>query len=598
MHRLSLLVMTLGSAAICSDFASDRGPLKLEEIRGAHFTFSGPIGDRVTRNVDEWLLRAPSANPGMLEMFRVRDRSPAPQLVPWAGEFVGKYLLSAIQSLRMSDDPRLRAEVERVVKELIATQADDGYLGPFPKKDRLRGNWDLWGHYHCIEALLMWHEQTGDHVALAAARKAGDLVCNTFLDGNTRVFDAGSHEMNMAIITALGHLHRLTGESRYLAMMREVEKDWERAGDYLRAGLEDREFYKTKSPRWESLHDLQGLVELYRITGDKKYRDAFENLWRSIAKNDIHNTGAFSSGEQATGNPYAPGAIETCCTIAWTAICIDMLRLNGDPEIVDYLERATFNTSLGAQHPSGRWWTYNTPMDGAREASAHTIVFQARAGTPELNCCSVNGPRALGMLSEWAVMLEGSTLVINTYIPGRYELPLKAGKIAFEITGNYPLGGDAKLTWKTPPSDLLNIKLHNPGWSKSMRTATKNLTFTPSTRYMELQQNWKRNDSITIQFEMPLRIEQGAREMTNRVSIYRGPLLLAYDQTLNSFDENAIPAIDANTLATAKMEITYDAKNPLSHWLEVTLPSNLHLCDFASAGCRGTRYKSWLPAQN
>jgi DUF1680 family protein len=175
---------------------------------------------------------------------------------------------------------------------------------------------------------------------------------------------------------------------------------------------------------------------------------------------------------------------------------------------------------------------------------------------------------------------------------------LKAGKIAFEITGNYPLGGDAKLTWKTPPSDLLNIKLHNPGWSKSMRTATKNLTFTPSTRYMELQQNWKRNDSITIQFEMPLRIEQGAREMTNRVSIYRGPLLLAYDQTLNSFDENAIPAIDANTLATAKMEITYDAKNPLSHWLEVTLPSNLHLCDFASAGCRGTRYKSWLPAQN
>ena len=41
-------------------------------------------------------------------------------------------------------------------------------------------------------------------------------------------------------------------------------------------------------------------------------------------------------------------------------------------------------------------------MDGVREASAHTIVFQARAGTPELNCCSVNGPRVLGMLGEWA----------------------------------------------------------------------------------------------------------------------------------------------------------------------------------------------------
>jgi DUF1680 family protein len=577
--------------------AADTGALKLESARGARFAFAGPIGDRVTRNVDEWLLHAPSANPGMLEMFRVRDRSPTPQLVPWAGEFVGKYLLSAIEALRMSNDPRLRAEVARVVKELIATQAADGYLGPFPEKDRLRGNWDLWGHYHCIEALLMWHEQTGDASALDAARRAGDLVCKTFLDGTRRVFDAGSHEMNMAIITALGHLYRVTGEARYIAMMREVEKDWERAGDYLRAGLDGREFYASPAPRWESLHDLQGLVELYRITGEKKYRDAFEQHWRSIARHDIHNTGAFSSGEQATGNPYAAGAIETCCTIAWTALSIDMLRLTGDPEIADYLELATFNGSLGAQHPSGRWWTYNTPMDGAREASAHTIVFQARAGTPELNCCSVNGPRALGMLSEWAVMFEGDNLVINTYLPGKYEFPMKSGKkIAFEITGDYPLRNRAKITWTTPPSEPTTLKLHNPGWSKTTRFSAKALTLTPTTGFAEIQQNWRRNDTITIDFDMAVRTVAGAREMTDRISVYRGPLLLAYDQALNSFDENAIPAVTLDLLAQAKSEVVYDPKNLLSCWIEVRFPSaNLSLCDFASAGCRGTRYRTWLP---
>ena len=166
--RFGLIAIFTASVA-----AADRGALKFEEVHSAHFVFGGPIGDRVTRNIDEWLLRAPTSNPGMLEMFRVRDRSPAPQLVPWAGEFVGKYLLSAIQALRMSDDPRLRAEVERVIRELIATQAEDGYLGPFPKKDRLRGNWDLWGHYHCIEALLMWHEQTGDRSAFTARSDSG-----------------------------------------------------------------------------------------------------------------------------------------------------------------------------------------------------------------------------------------------------------------------------------------------------------------------------------------------------------------------------------------------------------------------------------------
>jgi DUF1680 family protein len=169
-----------------------------------------------------------------------------------------------------------------VVAELIATQAEDGYLGPFAKNVRLLKNWDLWGHYHAIQALLLWHDYSGDAPALAAARKAGDLVCNTYLDSGKRVFDAGDSEMNMAILTAMAMLHRVTGEQRYLRMAREVEKDWERAGDYLRAGLDGREYYQSPKPRWESLHDLQGLVEMWRITGDSKYRESFEHHWRSI----------------------------------------------------------------------------------------------------------------------------------------------------------------------------------------------------------------------------------------------------------------------------------------------------------------------------
>ena len=380
----TLLGFTLAAISISAAAATNR--LAFDSLPHARFEFTGPIGERIHANLDNWLLRAPQANPGMLEMFRVRDRQPVPQLVPWAGEFVGKYLISAVQALRMSDDPRLRQQVSNVVAELIATQADDGYLGPFPKDIRLLKNWDLWGHYHAVQALLLWHEYSGDPAALAAARKAGDLVCNTYLDTGKRVFDAGDSEMNMSILTAMALLHRVTGEPRYLRMAREVEQDWERAGDYLRAGLDGREYFQSPKPRWESLHDLQGLVEMWRITGEPKYRESFEHHWRSIRRWDRRNTGGFSSGEQATGNPYTPSAIETCCTVAWMVITVDYLRLTGDSRAADGLELATLNGGLGAQHPSGRWFTYNTPMDGVREASAHTIVFQSRAGTPELNC--------------------------------------------------------------------------------------------------------------------------------------------------------------------------------------------------------------------
>ncbi|MCL4786962.1 MAG: glycoside hydrolase family 127 protein [Verrucomicrobia bacterium] len=603
----SFVVLLLGAATLPA--ADSNSPLVFESIPAAKFKFTGPVGERVQANMENWLLRAPQSNPGMIEMFRVRDRKPVPQLVPWAGEFVGKYLISAVQALRMSDDPRLRQQVSNVVSAFIATQAEDGYLGPFPKQDRLLKNWDLWGHYHAILALTMWHEHSGDTAALSTARKAADLVCATYLDTGRRVFDAGDHEMNMSILTAMALLHRLTGEPRYLRMAREVEKDWERAGDYLRSGLDGREFFRSPKPRWESLHDLQGLLEMYRITGEAKYRDAFVHHWRSIRRWDRRNTGGFSSGEQATGNPYAPTAIETCCTVAWMSLTIDYLRLTGDSLAADDLELATLNGGLGAQHPSGRWWTYNTPMDGVREASAHSIVFQARAGTPELNCCSVNAPRVLGMLSEWAVMDGNDGVVVNSYLPGTFTLPQADKKRIITLDHDFPRIDTQRVVIIQSGGDEWTLHLRIPTWSKRTRVGANFpgvFTDAPAGSYVKIRRRWQVCDEVVLRFDMELRAVPGANEAAGKVSVYRGPLLLAYDQAQNDFDEDALPALDLGRLTETRLAesaSSFSTMSPhLRPWLKVEAPTTeglwLRLVDFASAGATGTRYRSWLPVQS
>lgn len=583
---------------------AEKGPLALHDVPGAKYRLQGVLGHRIDVNADAWLLRAPQANPGMLDMFRVRDRKPEPNIMPWAGEFVGKYLISAVQALRFSDDPALERQVRRVVAELIAAQADDGYLGPFPQAARLKGNWDLWGHYHCMQALLMWHERTGDAAALTACRRAGDLICRTFLDSPLRVYDAGSHEMNMAVIHGLGYLYRLTGEDRYLRMMREIEKDWERAGDYLRAGLSGVEFFESPRPRWESLHDLQGLLELHRITGDVRYRTSFSHHWRSIARWDRHNTGGFTTGEQATGDPYASGAIETCCTIAWMALSVDMLRLTGDPRVADELELATYNGAAGAQHPSGRWWTYNTPMDGVREASAHTIVFQARAGTPELNCCSVNAPRSLGMLSEWGVMADADGLVVSYYGPGEFAGQLADGTaVALRWETAYPLAGDVRIHVRPAEPRAFTLKLRVPAWSSTaaIRVNDEASRPAPAGQYLATKRRWTSGDVVRLDLDVRPRFVTGDREQAGKVSIYRGPLLLAYDQRFNAFDEADIPPVHLQGLADARPVAVADEAGVVSApWLLVDVPAaggrRVRLCDFANAGAAGTRYRSWLAA--
>jgi DUF1680 family protein len=586
-----------------------QGKFAFESVDHARFEFEGVLGQRIDVNVANWLLRAPPANPGMLEMFRLRDRKPEPNLVPWAGEFIGKYLLSAIPVLRMKQAPELNDLVGRLVRELIATQAEDGYLGPFPTPTRLQGNWDLWGHYHALQALLLWHDATGDQTALAAAQRAADLICKTYLDQPRRVYDAGAHEMNMAIIHGLGQLYRATGATRYLRLMREIEKDWERAGDYLRTGLTGVEFFQTPRPRWESLHDLQGLLELHRITGDSRYREAFEHHWRSIARRDRHNTGGFSSGEQATGNPYSPGPIETCGTVAWMALTVDMLRLTGSAAAADELERSTFNGGAGAQHPSGRWWTYSTPMDGRREASAHAIAFQARASTPELNCCAVNGPRVFALLPEWAVMRTTDGLAVNYYGPGRFEGTLSDGtSVTLREETRYPLCGQVCL-WVEPAAPRrFSLRLRIPGWSETSEVRVNQVAIRQlrAGRYIESTRRWQKGDLVELSFDMRLRPVPGDRETRGKVSLYRGPLLLAHDQKHNEFDEETIPAVDLARLGDAKVVAEANPQNlrddPLKPWLILEVPTRngraLRLCDFASAGAAGTPYRSWLAAEN
>ena len=603
---LSITIVILLSPSLLAE--EPKGALVADFDPAGRFEFGGPVGRRIEANVDGWLIRAPVANPGMLEMFRLRDRKPKPQLVPWAGEFVGKYLISAIGAMRMSDDDRLNRTVRTVIEQLIASQAEDGYLGPFPKDTRLLANWDLWGHYHAMLALMMWHERTGDPAALETCTKAADLICATYLDTERRALDAGSDEMNLAVIHGLARLHRITGEKRYLAMAREIEKDWESAGDYFRTGLAGVEFFQTPRPRWESLHDLQGLVELYQITGDARYRTAFLNLWQSIRRWDRHNTGGFSSGERATGTPYEPAAIETCCTIAWMAITVDALRAAGDPLAADELELSTYNGMLGAQHPSGNWWTYNTPMDGVREASDDTIVFQARAGTPELNCCSVNAPRGLGMLSEWALMRSDDGMVINYYGPMEAELRLNDGlAVTVRQETDYPLDGSARISLTPERAAEFTVKLRIPAWSTEselLLPGSETVRAKPGS-YLAVRRRWSPGDEIRLKLEMSLRHESGDGQMFGRMSVYRGPLLLAYDVIHNAVDEEEMPILNPAMLKDARVsfpkeDVGGNRIGRFSPWLFVDVPTgdgkSLRLCDFATAGAGGSRYVSWLRA--
>ncbi len=623
-------VLSLGICLIAMTALAEKPALKAEPvfevIPDAKFEFGGVMGERLQANVRNWLMVAPSSNPAMLQIFRDRDRKPRRDLVPWAGEFAGKYLISATQALKITRDGELETYLKTFVADLIATQDADGYLGPFPKEVRMSGPglWDLWGQYHVMLGLLYYHNQTGNAEALAACRKCADYFCSYYLDGDKRVVQAGSEEMNESSIHIFTLLYEKTGEARYLQLAREIEKDWETppSGDYVRAALEGKAFYQMPKPRWESLHGIQAIAELYFITGEEKYKKAFTQIWKSILENDIHNTGGFSSGEQATGNPYDPRAIETCCTIAWMALTIDYLRMTGDPLAADWLEIATWNAVLGAQSPTGRWWTYNTPMDGERKASAHDIVFQARAGSPELNCCSVNGPRGLGMLSEWGVMRSKDGIVLNYYGQSNFEVTMAEGmKVGIVQThsnarepvnqvhpylspidlSEYPWGETFSIRLAMKSKQRFVLRLRIASWSKqpAVRINRETVESCEVGKYLLLDREWNPDDEIEVNFGVHARFVKGDRDAAHKTCVYHGPVLLAYDTRYNTSDHTGnIPPLNG-TLTEHVIPTPFEPL-PFAWGVfgtgEIRKNGNIvFLTDFATAGMGGNPYATWLP---
>ena len=452
--------------------------------------------------------------------------------------------------------------------------------------------------------------------------------------------------MNHAVLHGLALLHRITGTEAYLRMAEAVvdefrlrDRDGEQAGDYVRQALAGAEFHRTPRPRWESLHALMGLAELYYATGNPDYRTTVERFWWSIVRHDRHNNGGFSSGEGAVGNPYDPGSIETCCTVAWIAYGVEILRLTGNSIVADELELSTLNQVVGYQFRDGGPCTYDTPMDGRRISAVEQVQWQRLPGSEQMICCTANGPRGFGMISDWALMRDGGGLVLNWYGPSTMAARVGETPVTLTQETEYPRDGRVRLTVAPEAPLSCALRLRIPYWSAETAVSLNGSpvnTVSPGC-YLTLERTWRPGDVVELDLDLSLRFWTGERECAGKVSIYAGPLLMA----LRAGPDAAGPAPDLDAAPIDPAELSRRASAPAAPPAEVSqaqavlqaehaghaprpapaapLPAHPHracgvrrtcrmrgqsdrlpritLEDFGTVGAGGEAYRSWLPAR-
>ena len=537
----------------------------------------------------------------------------------WRCEYWGKWFASAALAYAYRPTESYRAVLERGLRELIATQTPDGYIGTYDAQHHL-GIWDVWGRKYVLLGLLAGYDMTGDHAVLEAACRAADHLIAEAPPGKVNLADTGIDVLKglapSSILEPIVLLFQRTGRREYLDFANNIVAQWAVPSKFMPAGLRlvDEALAGTApmsigSPKaYEMMSCFEGICELYRATGQREFLDAVSKFAGNIRRMETMITGSGSNQElwcegARTQTEILEQPVETCVTVTWMKLCFQMLRLTGEPVWADELEVSLYNSLLAAMMPNGDWWGYWSPLLGQRVPSPdqHTDVG--------LSCCVVSGPRGLLLTPRWAVMCARDGVVVNLFAPGTATMTLPNGtnvKITQET--DYPAGDEVSLAIEPDNKCRFVLSLRIPAWSRqtSLSINGQPIDCQPGT-YARLDRTWTPGDRAILKLDLRGRAV-AAPSGAPQLAVMRGPVVLALDNRLVKPQditvrlvkdaEGYIPLVPAaNKLQEVWMafETPFDVRP--SHFFNhrrITLT----MCDFASAGNRWSEqnlYRVWLP---
>lgn len=565
--------------------------------------FNGYLGKRFTQNLEQRLLKIDEF--GLIGSYLDR-----PGIHPWAGEHVGKYLETACNTWKLTHNPALKKQMDRLMFELINTQKPDGYLGTYTP-DQYWTSWDVWSHKYNLHGLLAYYSSTGYKPALDACRKMGDLLCRTFgkKQGQMDIILAGTH-MGMAatsVLDAMVELYKYTADKKYLDFCYYILDAWEQENGpkVMSSILATGKVNKVGNGKaYEMLSNYVGLIKLYQVTGDKKMLKAVEMAWQDVVNNQLYITGTSSSHEHFQADDYLPAGSkdnmgEGCVTTTWIQLNQNLFDVTGDIKYVNQLEKSVYNHLLAAENP----------LTGC--VSYYTSLMNKKPYTCFITCCQSSVPRGIALVPKFTFGNINHVPTVLFYEPAVYRETVTTAEninmdVVFKLDGNFPESGNLVLSVISSKPGNFPIALRVPDWCSNFTAKVGDKVYKGSPdQLVTISNNWKVGDKVIISFEMPFKLIAGGKSYPEQIAFQRGPQILAVDSAVNFANITDLLTNSKAGITITNTDFTDEAKILPTDWFGKQAYSvkifntneKIILVPFAEASQTGGEMKVWLPLQ-
>jgi len=194
-------------------------PLPFDAVQWTNGFWAERYRQLVDVTLDEsWRLLADPAKGHVLDNFRAAAKPGSGKFVgtAWQDEWLYKWFEAAACVWSTTRDPALLARMDEAIALVAAAQEADGYLSTNITAKRVQRfqrpqDHELYNMGHLLTAAVVHHRLTGKKDLLQVAVRAADFACRTV---GVTVKPSFAH--NPSILMGLVELYRLTGQRRYL----------------------------------------------------------------------------------------------------------------------------------------------------------------------------------------------------------------------------------------------------------------------------------------------------------------------------------------------------------------------------------------------
>ena len=454
---------------------------------------------------------------------------------------IGKVFDAGSLFAAYTGDPKVAARTQYIIDDLVKSRDADGYLGFWnvePENRQNHINWILHEQEYINLAFVRNYRCTGNPQSLAHARIMGDYILKTFPTPQNPCCDAGQI-CTAGLPEGMLELYRVTGDKRYFDFAADVPHG-NNHGEVQLASLRTWEQDFSRRPRhvYVMLARCYAQTELYRLTGEENLLNMSQFMRNELLKKGEGGmlvTGSCSDGEQFTYNQNGRGAIGESCVTAYVLRWIDsLMRLEGDMRYGDLLERTIYNALLAANSPDGRWIRYFTPLTGDR-----------RYDTRDFFCCCGNYRRAVAELPQKVYYRtpEGG-IALNLFTNSKKAFDVKGQTVTILQETAYPNDGDVKLTFSPQnPKEkpvAFAFQFRTPRWCEKITLRVNDetpVTIDPLGQKLGcyvLNRTWQDGDVVNISMPMAWRLLRGRAVQDGRVVLLRGPIVYCIGKDQNA----------------------------------------------------------------